>query len=192
MDSQIVAAVIGGTSTIAAVVIGWWLHKKNINVKDSNSVKSSEIIAVQPSASIGETNKSGLPKINNQLITDTLTNLSKITVKEIVESINSSPPFQKDKISKQYNGIKVKWIGYLNDASEDFCDKESVRVNLLVEPDRIIGNSFWFTEKTAKFPEIRSLKKGSTVSVIGEIISASGAGLCVDLKPISIEVIEHA
>jgi hypothetical protein len=121
----------------------------------------------------------------------TETTLSKITVKEIVEAINAAPPFQKDQIAKQYNGIKVKWTGYLKEAKEDYRDKESVRVNLNVERDEIVGYSFWFTVKVAKIPEIRALKRKSAICVVGEIVSASGEGLCVDLKPNTVEVVEH-
>lgn len=122
-----------------------------------------------------------------------VTQLSKITVKEIVEAINAAPPFQKDQVAKQYNGIKVKWTGYLKEAKEDFYDKKSVRVNLNVKRDTIIGHSFWFTEKIAKVPEIRALKRDSAICVFGEILGASGEGLCVYLKPITVEVLEsHA
>jgi len=127
---------------------------------------------------------------SHNLDTGPVTKLSQITVKEIIEAINSAPPFQKNRIAEQYNGIKVKWTGYLKEAKEDFRDKESVLVNLNVNRDTIIGHSFWFTEKLAKLPEIRTLKRESEICVVGEILSSSGDGLCVDLKPITVEVLE--
>lgn len=192
MDTQIIAAVIGGFATIAAVVIGWWLHEKKSRVKLSGGTKS---LAAGKGGLPSETTDTGKVKAGeneHHSIASPAINLSKITVKEIVDTINSVPPFQKDQTAKQYNGIKVKWTGYLKEATEDFRDKESVRVSLTISQDALIGNSFWFAEKIANIPEIRTLQRGSGVSVVGEIISASGGGLCVGLKPIAIEVLEDS
>jgi len=186
MDAQVIAAVIGAIATIAAVVVSWWLQEKK---SDSNpSMIKQEV------KKISATEEHALQEIKNNtnephLTTDIQKNISKVTVNEIIDAINSAPPFQKDQIAKQYNGIKVKWTGYLNEAREHSQDKESVRVQLNVNRDEIVGYSFWFTEKVAKIPDIRTLSRKSPVSVIGEIVSATGDGLCVDLKPIVIEVL---
>lgn len=191
IDPQITAALIAGVATIAAVVIGWWLHEKKSQRKPSVAPKSIES---------DSNNSSSIETIFASLETDankdksaerTLTTLSKVTVKEVVESINSAPPFQKEQIASQYKGIAVKWTGHLKEVLEDPRDKESVLVNLTINQDTFVGNSFWFSEKVAKFPEIRTLKRGSAISVLGEILSASGPGLCVNLRPIAIEVIEN-
>jgi len=112
---------------------------------------------------------------------------SSITVNEIVENINNSAPFLKEEMSKKYNGIRVKWTGYLKSA--ETVDVDRVRVNLNVEKNKIVGDSIWFTEKIKKIPEIKTLPKESKICVRGVIISASGPGISVTLKPIHIEII---
>ncbi|MBA3014090.1 MAG: hypothetical protein FP815_03950 [Desulfobulbaceae bacterium] len=189
MDPQITAALIGGAATVAAAIIGWWLHERKSHRKLSENQTSTESVQKYP-----PTDKTNLAIIKtdankHQPVVRQVTSISNITVKDIVESINSAPPFQKEQIAKQYNGITVKWIGHLKEVMEDPRDKESVRVNLTINQDTYIGDSFWFSEKVENFPEIRTLKRGSAVSVVGEVLSASGPGLCVDLKPIVIEVL---
>jgi len=186
-DPQVLAAIIGGVATIAAVVIGWWLHERKSHTKTLAAPKSTD---VEPEATLSNRNGfvSGKAKVKNSALAERpVMGLSRITVKEIVDSINSAPPFQKDQISKQYNGITVKWTGYLKEAMEDPRDKESVFANFAINKETPIGESFWFSEKVVNFPEIRTLKSESAVCVLGEIISASGPGLCVTLEPISIE-----
>lgn len=193
MDAQIIAALIGGVATIAAAVIAWWLHEKKSHASLSGGSKIAVPDSKNSPPNIINNIKSDAELSRHQLIENPAINLSKITVKEIVESINVAPPFQKEQISKQYNGIKVNWIGYLRDVMEDPRDKECARVNLTINQDTFIGDSFWFSEKIVNFPEIRTLKRGSAVRVVGVILSASGDGLCVDLKPMAIEVLEdHA
>ena len=193
MDPQVIAAVILSIATVAAVVIGWWLQEKKSHKEPSVGSKAFEPDIKVLHQHTEEKSKTAVDANSHHSGIAQVTTLSKITVKEIVEAINTAPPFQKDQIAKQYNGIKVKWTGYLKEAKEDFLDKESVRVNLNVKRDTIIGHSFWFTEKIAKVPEIRALKRDSAICVFGEILSASGEGLCVDLKPITVEVLEsHA
>jgi len=116
-------------------------------------------------------------------------NISNITVNEIIESINTSAPFMKEEMSTKYNGIRVKWIGYLKSAQNDGLD--SVRVNLNIEKNKIIGNSIWFTEKLENIPEIKTLPKESKISVLGDIKSASGPGISVTLEPIEIEILRN-
>ena len=118
--------------------------------------------------------------------------ISSITVRQIVDSINNAPPFQKAEMAEKYNGIIVEWTGYLKEASKDFRDKNSAQINLNVERDQNIGFSFWTSVKVKEFPEIKTLPRMSAVRVRGMIESASGGGLCVTLKPINVEVIERA
>ena len=114
---------------------------------------------------------------------------SPITVAEIVSSINSAPPYQREELSTKYNGIAVRWQGYLREARTSFHDKDSVTINLNMAPEKAIGNSFWFTEKLASFQDIKTLLIGAKIEVIGRIISASGPGLSVTVEPTSIHVL---
>lgn len=116
--------------------------------------------------------------------------ISNLTVEEIVTAINSAPPYQKDDISNKYTGIRVEWIGYLKDVRVDPRDKKKVMVNFNINRQKIIGYSFWLSENLDNFPEIRILRRESPIRVIGDIESASGSGLSVTLKPISIDIIK--
>ncbi|MFD0930661.1 hypothetical protein ACFQ1T_12815 [Methylophilus glucosoxydans] len=191
IDPQISAALIAGFATIAAVVVTWWLNERKNYKKSSVEQETVESDSILPLAKKTDSVSPKVEASKDQLVELTLASISKITVKEIIESINSAPPFQKELIAKQYNGIVVRWIGHLKEAMEDPRDKESVRVSLTINQGTYIGDSFWFTEKMANFPEVRTLKRGSAVRVIGQILDASGPGLCVDLKPIAIEVMEN-
>ena len=113
--------------------------------------------------------------------------ISRITVEEIVDSINNSPPFMREEMSRKYNGILVKWTGYLRSAEID--GNKKVKINLKVDKDSIFGNSIWFTEKIKNIPEIKALPEESEISVLGKIISASGPGISVTIKPIDVEII---
>lgn len=115
--------------------------------------------------------------------------ISEITVNEIIESINTSAPLMKEEMEKKYNGIRVKWTGYLKTA--EMNGDNEVRINMNVEKNTIIGYSIWFTEKINKIPEIKTLPKDSKIIILGDIISASGAGISVTLKPIEIEIIRN-
>jgi len=117
--------------------------------------------------------------------------ISNLTVEEIITAINSAPPYQKDEISKKYIGIRVDWIGYFQDVMEDPRDKEKVMAKFNVSSQAIIDYSFWLSEKPENFPEIRVLKRESPIRVVGDIASASSAGLCVTLNPISIGVVKN-
>jgi hypothetical protein len=92
---------------------------------------------------------------------------SPITVAEIISSINSAPPYQREELSTKYNGIAVRWQGYLREARTSFHDKDSVTINLNVAPEKAIGNSFWLTEKLASFQDIKTLPIGAKIEVIG-------------------------
>lgn len=190
MDPQIIAAIIVGVASIAAVVIGWWLHQKKGDERFKFVPKSAELDSKALAANRIDSVKLEA-QANSEQMVEQLVGLSKIRVKEIVESINSAPPFQTEQIAIQYKGIVVDLTGYLKEVMEDPRDKESVRVNLTFNQEIYIGNSFWFSEKLVNFPEIRTLNRGCAIRVIGEVQTASGPGLCVDLKPISIEIMPH-
>ena len=162
-------AIIGLVLTILEM-----LRRKSVTAARADKIKSSA-----PSENLvlpsGETKKT----------------TSNITVKEIVETIRSSPPFQKKEIAKQYVGINVEWVGYLKEADVDFRDKSKVRINLNVDREDVIGYSIWFSESITNFPEVRTLKKKAAIRVAGKIIDASSEGLCVELDPVKVEVIEN-
>ena len=113
--------------------------------------------------------------------------ISNITVNEIVNSINNSAPFLKDEMSIKYNGVRIKWMGYLKSAT--LIENDKVNINCNVNKNDIIGKSFWFSENIQKIPEIRTLPEKSKICVLGDIISASGPGISVTIKPIDIEII---
>jgi hypothetical protein len=114
-----------------------------------------------------------------------------ITVQEIVDAINAAPPLQQEELSQHYTGVAVQWVGYLRRAEADPSDKNRVRVNLIVDRSRIVSYSFWFSERLERVPEMKTLKMNSRLRVKGKIVSASGAGLSVNVEPDEIEILER-
>lgn len=114
--------------------------------------------------------------------------ISEIKVHEIVEEINSAPPFQKESVAKRYNGLGINWFGYLYTASPSYRDENKVTVQLTTKETLMDSYYIWFDIDLAKLPEIKVLKKGTGICLVGKIISASGEGLCVTVKPTEIKV----
>ena len=112
-----------------------------------------------------------------------------ITVKEVIESINSAPPFQKKEVSEKYVGLVFESVGYLKKVDTDWNDRSKVRVNMLLEKGSIVGNSIWFSTKLDEHPELKVLTKDSAIKVKGKLLSASGEGLSITLQPIEIEIL---
>ncbi|EIV8480247.1 hypothetical protein M2G96_12305 [Vibrio vulnificus] len=112
-----------------------------------------------------------------------------ITVNEVIESINSAPPFQKKEVSEKYVGLVFESVGYLTKIDTDWNDKSKVRVNMLLEKGSIAGNSIWFSTKLDEHPELKVLTKDSAIKVKGKLLSASGEGLSITLQPIKIEIL---
>jgi hypothetical protein len=146
----------------------------------SASVKAGE--AIDPTATVSHASNDNRPDVSNAY--------SPIGVAEIVSAINSAPPYQRDELSKKYNGVVVRWQGYLREARTSFHDSESVTVNLNIAPGKAVGNSFWFTEKLASFPDIKTLPVGAKLEVVGKIMGASGPGISVTIEPASIRVLD--
>ncbi|ELV8627365.1 hypothetical protein QNF03_004098, partial [Vibrio cidicii] len=78
-----------------------------------------------------------------------------VTVNEVIESINSAPPFQKKEVAEKYVGLVFEIVGYLTKIDTDWNDKSKVRVNMLVEKGSIAGNSIWFSTKLDEHPELK-------------------------------------
>lgn len=116
---------------------------------------------------------------------------SSITVQEIVDTINDSPPFQREAVAAQYSGIAVQWEGFLRDVRQDPRDKDLVLINLIGDQSKVVGYSIWFSERPERIPEIKTLLRDSRLRVAGTIQSASGPGLCVTIKPESVAVLER-
>ncbi|TOQ70803.1 hypothetical protein [Vibrio parahaemolyticus] len=136
-------------------------------------------------------NNTASPEGNLDLKTPNLedTSPTTITVKEVIESINSAPPFQKEDVSKRYIGLVFEQVGYLTKINTDWNDKNKVRVNILLEKGGIIGHSIWFSTKLDEYPELKVLAKNSAIKIKGRLLSASGEGLCITLEPMKIEIL---
>jgi len=117
--------------------------------------------------------------------------VSNLSIYEIIEQIRNVPPFQKKHIEEQFVGLKVDWIGYLKYVSEDPMDKTKIRVNLLAEKGSIVGENFWFSEEVENFPEVKMLHEDSAIRVVGIIESTNGSGLCANISPDIIEVLNE-
>jgi hypothetical protein len=107
--------------------------------------------------------------------------LSKLTVKEIVDAINNSAPFQREDVAKNYRGIKVKWEGKLWDVNKTSTSiGDSVRVQLNPEPNEHLY-SIYFDVPIETYPQLKIAQRGDLIGVLGTIINCSGAGMNVTL-----------
>ncbi|MBE4076687.1 hypothetical protein BTR40_06775 [Vibrio parahaemolyticus] len=116
---------------------------------------------------------------------------SSLDVKTIIAQIHDSPPYQRQEIEKSYNGIKLCVSGHLNKVSEDYRDKNKVRVQL--SPYGLGDfHSVYFSILPSEFPEIKILNRNSLIKVSGTIVGTSGEGMYVDLLPETMFVERHA
>lgn len=118
--------------------------------------------------------------------------LTKITVKEIVDTVRNAPPLQQQDAAKNYIGLDVEWTGYLKSAEPEYKNTQSIRVNLNANKDEVIGYSIWFKIDISTIPELRLLHKESKIKVRGRINSVSVAGISVDLTPEEVIILERA
>jgi hypothetical protein len=118
--------------------------------------------------------------------------LTNITVKEIVDTVRSAPPLQQQDAAKNYIGLDVEWTGYLKSAEPEYKSTQSIRVNLNINKDEVIGYSIWFKIDINTIPELRVLHKESKIKVRGRINSVSVPGISVDLIPEEVIILERA
>lgn len=110
---------------------------------------------------------------------------SNVTVKTIIDEINNAPPFQRDTVSDNYKGIKVRWEGRLwNVEKVDFTNKSRQLVKVEFHP--IPGNLHYRVLLQAnidEYPELRVAKRDSMIAAEGKIIRCSGKGMYVEIEP---------
>lgn len=107
--------------------------------------------------------------------------ISPLTVKQIVDYINNSAPFQRDDIAKNYIGLKVNWVGTLWDVEKDISPFSNVKVQLKPESDNIIYG-IYFKVPIEKYPQFKIAQRGDVVEVSGRITRCSGPGYLVELE----------
>jgi hypothetical protein len=136
------------------------------------------ILIWSPTTQIKEIRNPAVPPSQRKQNLDTgETTMNKITVKEIVNYINNSAPFQRDDIAKNYLGIKVTWEGALWDINKSSF--KNIRVKLNPEPDHFYG--ILFEVPVEKYPQFKVAQRGDLIAVSGRIIKCSGAGMYVEL-----------
>ena len=163
-------------------------EKPIVDIVEKTPVKIKENPSVEKPAKV-------ISKPKRRDITENLSSLENvkpttITVEEVINSINSAPPFQKKDVAEKYKGLVFEQVGYLNSVEKDWKDERKVRVNILLEQKSVIGKSIWFSTSLEQTPEIKVLQKGAAIKVRGKLISASGEGLSITLHPFDIDVCE--
>lgn len=113
-------------------------------------------------------------------------NFSNLTVEEITKKINNAPPYQAKNVAQSFVGIKVKWLGWLDDVEirKDAFGSSKISVKLSTKKNAL--HSIYFETTIDEHPEFKILEKGSIIAVTGIIERASGPGLNVSIKPIQI------
>jgi hypothetical protein len=104
-----------------------------------------------------------------------------LTVERIVDEINSAPPYQKDSIATNFEGIFVKWDGKIWDIVKPLFSKPG---SPDIEVQLHTGDSLYsirFTVSIEKYPQFKVLKRGDPVDVSGTIKKCSGPGMFVEL-----------
>jgi len=152
---------------ILAVVIG--IIKFILNRRKSNKLRKENFTKEQ------------IPFETDKGDTDAL-ELPNITVKTIIDEILNAPPFQRDAVSENYKGIKVRWEGKLwNVGKVDFSGK-TVRVEFHPIPENL-HYSVLLRVNIDRYPELRVAKRGSMIAAEGKIIRCSGEGMNVEIEP---------
>ena len=90
--------------------------------------------------------------------------ITEITIAEIVENVESVPPFQRDAIHQHYVGMRVRWSGKLSSVSRIGAELMQVSVHFLE------GNTLGFCSASpASVKGIVHAAEGTLVEVTGTI-----------------------
>ena len=126
------------------------------------------------------------PHIAEHTIRQTTSPVRGLTVEGIIDQIQSAPPYQKEAIAKNFEGIHVKWEGKIWDIGKPlFGEPGSNDVVVEVHPGESI-RQIRFTVSVDKYPELKVLKRGDQIGVSGTIKACSGPGVYVELDVVEI------
>ncbi|MFC1818220.1 hypothetical protein ACFL0B_03910 [Thermodesulfobacteriota bacterium] len=108
-----------------------------------------------------------------------------ITVKNIIDKLHNTPPFQRDTLSNNYKGLKVRWEGKLwNVEKETYTDKSEKTVRVVFHPiPKNLHYRVLLTVDIDRYPQLKIIKRGSKIAAEGEIINCSSEGMYVEIKP---------
>ena len=102
-----------------------------------------------------------------------------ITIEEIMQSVKGAPPLQVATVSKQYEGLVVRWHTRLYAAHPR--DGDGVQLAL----DFQTGTHLIHCEVSVKeYPELKSFVKGRPITVVGRISEVDG------MKGVSLDEVE--
>jgi len=95
--------------------------------------------------------------------------ISPINFKDIMETIDKSPPMQRDQVAKKFVGIKVEWDTFLKGASTDKDDM--VRLRLTTDKKRPL-DTIHCRVPLSQYRELGVLPEGTRIRIQGEIEEA--------------------
>jgi hypothetical protein len=167
-DSDIVIATEGGTASKISTGSG----TINAPVAGRDNIGTQNIYHAHPAAS------SSSPAT-----------ASKLTVKGILEEIRAAPPYQRHAISKNYEGIYIKWKGTISriSPSQRMNPTEGdIQVLLRADhPDSFYSISFEVSVDT--YPKFKIAETGGVVWVSGTIKTCSDIGMYIEINIADIE-----
>ncbi|MFA5851059.1 MAG: hypothetical protein WC833_14415 [Bacteroidales bacterium] len=163
MNENIIAAIItAATPIVTGLLVFWWKKRHAIHPIPK---KEHEVAIITPitSGSIIATSALDLTKP-----------IADITPLQIIETIESSTPFYKQKIKNSFIGTKVSWNAEL--CSISIYEHQGT----IYDPEAVIfakiydSNFFLSCASTRKNCDMfKTLKKGAKISITGEIKSIS-------------------
>ena len=107
-------------------------------------------------------------KEGTEKVVEVSPSIHKLTFKEIMARIESTPPFQQNDVKRHYVGLAVNWQTRLLSISK--CGEEMLKVLLIVDEngERHVG-ACTCEVSLAKYPELKILNKDHQMRVIGKI-----------------------
>jgi len=96
--------------------------------------------------------------------------ISSLDPYEIINKINSSPPYQQAEVSKNYVGLWVEWKGKFNHIEDMGNDLIKISLQAISkEPQKGYQRSIWIDFITQISPELKTMNKGKEITIKGRI-----------------------
>lgn len=96
--------------------------------------------------------------------------ISPINFKDIKKTIDEAPPLQREKVGKNFVGIKVEWDTFLKDASTDKDDMVRLR---LTTDKKVPLDTVHCKVPLSQYRELGVLPEGTRIRIQGEIEEAA-------------------
>lgn len=116
------------------------------------------------------------PLSKNKLLETKHIKISNIRADTAWHTILESPPYLKEEVAKNFEGIKVKWDVAIQQISK--TDEDKVHVMSLYK-----GGYPWiyFDVDISEYPILKTLEKDTNITITGTILNSSNGGFEINL-----------